>query len=508
MKIAIIGAGVSGLVTAYYLKRINPNVQVSIYEKASKVGGNADTFNVYLTKDIVRWVDMGVNDFNKATYKELNELWQLLGIMNDKLESPYCSPLINSASYSDDNGSHRYTIDVFGKVTVPPGSQVDSTIISSEMDRFKHTLAWWFDNQPDFKTTVGEWLQKYNFNPHFIQYNLYPRMNGMYFTMENSPAGVAPPSQMPMWMVAHYYILQEGYSETQNADEDYWSRQYFVNGSARWLEFLAQQLSSMGVNIGYNYSSLHVDRYNGRMTVYNGCVKVDDFDKVIFATHADDTYNIIDFKNREYDPMVETLKQFSYSSCDVYVHQDASMLAPQGDCNETYNIHIYNYSSESSNPVITRPYTITYIVNDHQNDPARGIKDPTFYVTVNPYKRIDPSKILYQTNGQLAKSSFRHCKLDVNAMNAQIAIDKMQLHTSADRDYYFAGSFARGAGLHVECVIHALDIANKILNPFYKSEQTYDLSKHDSHFAPKYIRERIASLASRPAPKPLVEEAI
>src|SRR3712207_7081468 len=50
---------------------------------------------------------------NKATYKELNDLWIDLGIM-DRItkESPYCSPLINSESFYTEDRSEEHTSEL------------------------------------------------------------------------------------------------------------------------------------------------------------------------------------------------------------------------------------------------------------------------------------------------------------------------------------------------------------------------------------------------------------
>jgi protoporphyrinogen oxidase len=220
MKIAIIGAGVSGLATAHYLKKYLPSTEIHIYEKGPVVGGNANTFHVTLENGSHRWVDMGVNDFNKATYKELDVLWQELNIMDSQLQSAYCSPLINSASYSVANDPYRYTIDNQGNVNAPSGSTAHPSVITDGMKNFKINLANWFQQDPpDYTTSVGDWIAQQGFTPEFIWANLYPRMNGMYFTMEKGPAGFAPPAQMPMWMVAHYYILQEGYGNPESEQD-------------------------------------------------------------------------------------------------------------------------------------------------------------------------------------------------------------------------------------------------------------------------------------------------
>jgi oxygen-dependent protoporphyrinogen oxidase len=53
MKIAIIGAGVSGLSLAYYLRKYSPETEIVVYEQADRVGGNAQTQELDL---LHRWL--------------------------------------------------------------------------------------------------------------------------------------------------------------------------------------------------------------------------------------------------------------------------------------------------------------------------------------------------------------------------------------------------------------------------------------------------------------------
>ncbi len=495
MKIAIIGAGVSGLTTAYYLKKEIPGVQITIYEKEGEVGGNANSINVNLSTPggvKSRWVDMGVNDFNKATYDHLVALWQELGIMDGAKQSPYCSPLLNNASFAINNDPYRYAIEKEGNVYVPNGSGANKSILESGKAAFIQQISDWYKAIPDEehapRTTVGEWANG-RFKDEFIYANLFARINGMYFTQEQNPQNVPPPSIMPLWMVAHYYILQEGYADSVQNGDDLWTRQYFVGGSSRWLKFLQQKLvNEMGVEILFGATKLHVNRYKGQMTVYNGEVSRGVYDKVIFATHADDTLDMIDFKNSDDDAMIPALKKFTYDTSTAYVHQDASYIpmGGAGGCNRTYNINIYNYDPSRSKKW---PYTITYIVNYHQNDQPLD-KDPLFFITLNPYLNngAPPKNILKRTDdGKDAVATFKHCKLDTAAMDGQVVIDKMQLGVNSPaRDFYYAGSFSIGAGLHEECVIKAQELAKKIANPSYVSNQIYDFTG-ERHFAPQYI---------------------
>ncbi|HEX8515005.1 MAG TPA: NAD(P)-binding protein [Bacteroidia bacterium] len=513
MRIAIIGAGVSGLTTAYYLKK-NPatmDAEIVIYEKSDNVGGNADTINVLVpTSDgppLERWVDMGVNDFNLATYTPLIELWQDLGIMNNQQPCPvasdYCSPLIDTESFMlpgpDNSYQYRYWVGAGDAITVPPTSIANADLLYNGIKTFQADLAAWYNEyqtEGANEITIGDWLLTKNYSDEFITKNLFPRINGMYFTREYSEGHVPPPHSMPLWMVAHYYILQEAYGQPASPC----TRQYFVGGSRKWLLLLAEKLVEMNVTINLNSNINSVSKITMSEKISKMIVTADGaeefFDKVVFATHADDTYNMIDetFKS---DEMVQALNSFTFSPTTVYVHQDASFLGPR-DCDQTYNIHIYDYSDAT--PTTRYPYTISYIVNKHQNDPAnpdpRIQNCPYFYITISPFWAPQPANILLLADQPQTQAITQlwHANMDNNSVNAQVLIDQIQLEVKKERSYYFAGSFARGAGLHMECIIHAQELANKIADPNYTPVQTYKFGSKDRHFAPKYIMDAISNL--------------
>ena len=65
-KIAVIGSGISGLSTSYFLSK-NQNFHVDLYEKESRLGGHTHTHELDVNGDIVR-VDSGFIVLNKINY--------------------------------------------------------------------------------------------------------------------------------------------------------------------------------------------------------------------------------------------------------------------------------------------------------------------------------------------------------------------------------------------------------------------------------------------------------
>ena len=68
MKIAVVGSGISGLSSAYYLSKKH---KVDLFEKQDRFGGHSYTLDVELADKEKVAVDVGFMVFNKVTYPNL-----------------------------------------------------------------------------------------------------------------------------------------------------------------------------------------------------------------------------------------------------------------------------------------------------------------------------------------------------------------------------------------------------------------------------------------------------
>lgn len=76
MKIAVLGAGINGLGSAYLLSQKH---EVDLYEKESRLGGHART-TIAQEEDRHFGVDTGFLVFNRETYPLLTKLFKKLNV--------------------------------------------------------------------------------------------------------------------------------------------------------------------------------------------------------------------------------------------------------------------------------------------------------------------------------------------------------------------------------------------------------------------------------------------
>ena len=97
MRVAIVGAGVSGLVAAHLLQRTH---EVTVFEAAGYAGGHANTVTVE-TETGVHDVDTGFVVFNDRNYPRFERLLARLKVPSQ--------PSTMSFSVSDESGDFEYS---------------------------------------------------------------------------------------------------------------------------------------------------------------------------------------------------------------------------------------------------------------------------------------------------------------------------------------------------------------------------------------------------------------
>ena len=85
MKIAVVGTGVSGLVSAHLL---HPHHDVTVFESDARTGGHANTIDV-VVDGRVHAVDTGFIVYNEPNYPGFTELLRELGVATQPTEMSF-----------------------------------------------------------------------------------------------------------------------------------------------------------------------------------------------------------------------------------------------------------------------------------------------------------------------------------------------------------------------------------------------------------------------------------
>lgn len=449
MKIAIIGGGVSGLVTALYVGAFGH--KVTIFDKEERLGGAAQTLRVRIG-DTQRWVDMGVNDFNFKTYNYLRTFLHDLGVPS--------LPLQDTESFSTPDGSVCYTLDGRWNTKAPAG-------IEENYRRFTREAPDDMKKPEYYNYSIAQYLERKGYPPEFGRLNIFPRVNAMYFAQDTTP------ETMPFLGVMHYYSLQEGFSK-EGADPD---RRYFDGGSSRWIDALARLVGeSASFELG---QSVRVAGGGDKARVIRSGGGEEEFDACVLACHANTALKLL--ARGTTDQMVRVLSAFDYYDSVAVAHTYAPLLPTDKSAWRTYNITIHADYQQ------LRPYSISYVCNLHQNDPAdptrNRFEEPYFFVTLNPRLPIPDRYVLRTVEGEKAVAYFPHNIVSLEAMAAQAELTKVQ----GQNNLYFTGGWTVGAGLQEECILSAMKVGAHIVY----GTPNYDLHYRPDggeEYAPLYIR--------------------
>jgi predicted NAD/FAD-binding protein len=479
-KIAIIGAGISGLFVAYLLK--NRGWTVDIYEKNARIGGNCHTVDLEV-KDLKeqrqfgRWADLGVNDFNEPMYEEVYELMQQLGVETPLLE--------DTASFFTADGNIVYTLDGGYETPMPVGFQ-------RQFRRFQQLAPEVLHNARYKGWTLRQFLKtpEFEFSNEFIQYCIFARANAMYFA-DNKDVG-----NMPVQSVMHYYVLQEGFGTNKPV-----RRRYIRGGASAWA---AKLLEASTANIHAGRKVVRVKPQSELENVPRPVVvwcedtaaghqgsqadQETEYDRVVFACHANDAADVLgEALNRPgFVDMKRMLRSIKYTVSPAYAHTDASVL-PRKEAWRTYNVRI---RPRNENP---KPYSMTYVINHHQADASNFHEDyrycEMFFVSLCPHKKLDSNKILKDKNGNSATGEFSHNVVDFHCIQAQRDLWNEEYGLQGQGHLYFTGGWTVGAGLHIECWESAKQIVRLLSETARASAaMTYANSPGSGRYEPEYIR--------------------
>ncbi|KAM3356663.1 hypothetical protein P3S68_023377 [Capsicum galapagoense] len=321
MKVAAIGAGISGLVAAYELAKYG--LEVVVYEKEDFLGGHANI----VTIDGVD-IDLGFMVFNSVNYPSMMEFFEFLGVDTETSDMSF------SVSLDQGRGREWGTRDGFSSLLSQKKNLLNPYFwqMITEISKFKQDVISYLEelqNNPDIdhNETLGQFIESHGYSELFQKAYLIPICASIWCCPLAGVSGFSA-----------YYILS-----------------FFHDHHLLQLFGLPQLLTIRRRSHAHVNKCCTIVCNDGTNEVYDGC---------IITAHAPDTLKMLG-KEATYDE-TRILGAFQYVHSDTFLHHDKTFLprnrAAWSACNflgtinnkgcTTYWLNVIQNLSESKLPYL------------------------------------------------------------------------------------------------------------------------------------------------------------
>lgn len=403
MRIAVVGAGVAGLVASH---RLSKQHEVTLFEAADYLGGHTCTVDV-TAEGKTYPADTGFMVFNRRTYPRFCEMLDDLGVASRPSEM----------SFSFTGPGFEYRGSSINSLLAQRTSVFKPSFWRMLLDvvRFNRSAK---REAIDGEETLGQFLSRGGYSQSFAQQYLLPM-------------GAAIWSAKPEAMVnfpAHYFVgFFANHGLLTVSDHPQW---YTVEGGARtYVNALLADAGELSVRLNTPVGAVRRTESGVRLTLEAEAVE---FDAVVLACHSDQALGLLE------DPSTsesQILGAIPYQDNEAVLHWDEALLPKRRRAWAAWN-----YLDE---PDLTDRVVITYNLNILQGLAFRQ----QCLVTLNPGSRIDPRKIIRRIH-------YSHPGYTVESIAAQAQRGTI----SGQRRTHYCGAYWR-YGFHEDGVVSGLDAA-------------------------------------------------
>ena len=426
-RIAIIGSGVSGLVSAYCLKnglnadfQRDPNIpqfDVTLFEAEDRVGGHTATIDVELDNEHYA-IDTGFIVYNDWTYPNFIRLMDRLGVQSQ--------PTSMSFSVSCETTGLEYAGSNYNTLFAQRRNLFRPAYLKMLTDivRFnKESIADVEAGSLPPQTSLGEYLDSRGYSEFFIDKYLVPMGAAIW------SSGLQDMLEFPLIFFVKFF---KNHGLLSIKERPQWRT--LIGGSRSYISPLTESFRD---SIRLSTDIVSLDRHNDNVHVRLAGGEIQRFDGVVIATHSDQALTLLEQPTRAER---EILSAIPYQDNDVVLHTDARLLPQRKLAWSSWNYRIKR--SQGGDDVAQ----LTYAMNILQNLRAKH----NFCVSLNQTEAIDPDKIIGRYN-------YAHPVFTVEGIAAQERWGEV----AGVKNTWFCGAYWRN-GFHEDGVVSGMRAARAI----------------------------------------------
>ncbi len=411
MRIAVIGAGISGLSAAWLLGQAH---DVVLFEAAPRLGGHANTVRVTGAGGETA-VDTGFIVYNEATYPNFIALMEHLRVATQPTEMSFAVSL--------DGGRLEYSGTSVAGLFAQCSNLVRPRFwaMLQDITRFYRNASRDVLARGAADISLGDYLAAGGYGAAFRDDHLLPMAAAIWS---------APCAEILSYPAAAFLRFHHNHGLLQLSDRPVWRT--VTGGSGVYVQRLRAAFS------GEVRAGLPVRRVRpeANEVVLAGDGWTETFDHVVFATHADQTLAMLD------DPgpaEAQALGAFRYSRNRAVLHGDEALMPKRRRAWASWN-HIGDRARPDA------ACAVTYWMNRLQGLPEAQ----SFFVTLNPPDTLRDETIFHE-------EIYEHPLFDAAALDAQERLWSLQ----GARRSWFCGAYF-GSGFHEDGLQAGLAVAEAL----------------------------------------------
>ncbi len=412
-KLAIIGTGIAGMGCGHFLHK---KYDITLFEELNYIGGHTNTVIVNEEgKDI--YIDTGFMVFNYETYPNLCQLFEEIEAPVKKTDMSFSVQYLpDGLEYSGSSIKHLFAQkrNILNPFFLRMLMQID---------RFNKESVAILDDPKYADYSLGRYVKEFGYGKDMVWKYLIPMSSAVWSTPMEQILDF-PAVSLIRFFKNHGFLGLDTQHQWWTLDQ----------GSQAYREKLIAPFRNQ---IRINTKIFTVERLeNGKVLIKTTKGEELIFDKVIMACHANQSYEMVNFKTEVEERL---LSKFKYQSNLAVLHTDKKQMP-----NKKLAWSSWNYRVEKKGNILA-PSTI-YWMNKLQ-----GVSDKVdYFVSINPSATLDKSKIIREI-------VYEHPLFDVAAMQAQQELYKL----NESGPIYYCGSYFK-YGFHEDAYKSAVDLCKNL----------------------------------------------